>query len=231
MSNLAMNIAAPEVIAIPIVECHEPLVDLKQQDIIAYGPVPENEWTAHDYTKMRKTVYTKLCQAQQQLPEGWRLRVYEGFRSMLVQQILFDEMHILTKQRYPELAHDALFYETTKLVSPIINADGSQNIPAHNTGGAVDIEIMDAQGELINMGMAAKDWQIADPDLCMTACTKLSDSTRQHRQLLLDIMQAQGFVNYFTEWWHFSYGDRYWAYHQPVKQAIYGSADNIPCLD
>jgi hypothetical protein len=29
-------------------------------------------------------------------------------------------------------------------------------------------------------------------------------------------MQAHGFVNYPTEWWHFSYGDRYWAYHQAV---------------
>lgn len=229
MTNLSVtiNIVDPKIIAIPIVECHEALIDLKQQDIIAYGPVPENEWTLHDYTKMRKNVYEKLCQAQQQLPKGWRFRLYEGFRSLRVQQRLFDEMYTLTKERYPTLAADDLFYETTKLVSPTVNADGSRNIPAHNTGGAIDIEIVDEYGALVDMGMAAKDWQTASPELCMTHCTYLSDKVRQHRQLLLDLMQAQGFVNYYTEWWHFSYGDRYWAYHQPVKQAIYGSADNM----
>lgn len=224
---ITINIAAPEVIAIPIIECHEALIDLKQQDIIAYGPVPEHEWTVNDYTKMRKTVYEKLCRAQQQLPHGWRFRVYEGFRSLRVQQMLFDEMYAITQKRYPTLTADALFYETTKLVSPIINADGSRNIPAHNTGGAVDIEMMDEQGGLVDMGMEAKDWQIATPELCMTHSTQVSDLVRQHRELLFALMQAQGFVNYYTEWWHFSYGDRYWAYHQPIKQAIYGSAEQI----
>ena len=40
-------------------------------------------------------------------------------------------------------------------------------------------------------------------------------------------MQKHNFVNYPSEWWHFSYGNRYWAYHQPEKQAIYGSADEL----
>jgi len=40
-------------------------------------------------------------------------------------------------------------------------------------------------------------------------------------------MQSQGFINYPTEWWHFSYGDRYWAYHQQASYAIYGSYEEI----
>jgi hypothetical protein len=32
-------------------------------------------------------------------------------------------------------------------------------------------------------------------------------------------------INYPTEWWHYSYGDRYWAYHQNQPHAIYGPAD------
>jgi D-alanyl-D-alanine dipeptidase len=35
-------------------------------------------------------------------------------------------------------------------------------------------------------------------------------------------MQSHDFVNYPMEWWHFSYGDRYWAYHKKALQAIYG---------
>jgi len=34
-------IADPEILAIPILENHEPLVDLKEQTHIAFGPSPE----------------------------------------------------------------------------------------------------------------------------------------------------------------------------------------------
>lgn len=38
-------------------------------------------------------------------------------------------------------------------------------------------------------------------------------------------MANYDFVNYPTEWWHFSYGDRYWVYIEDKESAIYGSAD------
>jgi D-alanyl-D-alanine dipeptidase len=34
-----------------------------------------------------------------------------------------------------------------------------------------------------------------------------------------------GFVNYPGEYWHWSYGDRYWAYHVGAKEAIYGTVE------
>jgi zinc D-Ala-D-Ala dipeptidase len=37
-------------------------------------------------------------------------------------------------------------------------------------------------------------------------------------------MESTGFVNYPHEWWHFSYGDRYWAYAKDEPAAIYGAA-------
>lgn len=73
--------------------------------------------------------------------------------------------------------------------------------------------------------MAIKDWIVVDPDLCLTHCNDISTDAKKNRQLLLGVMEAHGFINYPTEWWHFSYGDRYWAYHQSLKQAMYGSAE------
>jgi len=104
---------------------------------------------------------------------------------------------------------------------------GTKNIPAHNSGGAIDIEIITAEEELVDMGMAVKDWGKVDPELCLIECSSISDVAKQNRAILLDVMKYQGFVNYSTEWWHFSYGDRYWAYHQNAGNAIYGSADTI----
>jgi D-alanyl-D-alanine dipeptidase len=35
-------------------------------------------------------------------------------------------------------------------------------------------------------------------------------------------MTGAGFVNYPYEWWHYSYGDRYWAFVKGTRPAIYG---------
>jgi hypothetical protein len=35
-------------------------------------------------------------------------------------------------------------------------------------------------------------------------------------------MGSAGFINYSTEWWHWSYGDRYWALITKADSAIYG---------
>ncbi len=220
-------IADPEILAIPIKECHEPLIDIKTHKELCYGPPPECELTAECYTKIRKTVFEKLCQAQAELPHGWRFRLYEGFRSLTVQKMLFENEYQRVSSRYPTANHTERFHETTRLVSPVINLDGSKNIPPHNTGAAVDIEIITEDNQLLDMGMAAKDWCTVNPELCLTDSPLVNRVAKQNRKLLLDIMQAHGFVNYPTEWWHFSYGDRYWAYHRQMKHAIYGSPELI----
>lgn len=220
-------ITDPRVLAISIAECYEPLVDLTNQSILAYGPPPECDLNEKDYTKLRKTVYDKLCLAQQALPKGWLFRIYEGYRSRLVQEQLFDQQFQRLAKLYPDWGKPRRFIETTRLVSPVKNLDGTPNIPVHNTGAAVDLEIIDANGQLLDMGMAAKDWNVVDPDLCLTDNPELPIKIRANRKLLCDVMQSQGFINYPTEWWHFSYGDRYWAYFAKQQQAIYGSADRL----
>lgn len=34
----------------------------------------------------------------------------------------------------------------------------------------------------------------------------------ENRRLLFHRMTEAGFINYCTEWWHFAYGERMWAY-------------------
>ena len=40
-----------------------------------------------------------------------------------------------------------------------------------------------------------------------------------------EVMTAAGLVNYPREWWHFSYGDRYWACVTGSAQARYGAVE------
>lgn len=55
-----------------------------------------------------------------------------------------------------------------------------------------------------------------------TAAEGLSPVARDNRAILVSVMSASGFVNYPHEWWHWSYGDRYWALCSGNPVALYG---------
>jgi zinc D-Ala-D-Ala dipeptidase len=216
-------IADPKVIAIPIQECGDPFVDLKEQSTIDYGPSPEIPNNT-DYTKMRKTVYEKLVEAQELLPTGVRFCLYECYRSLDLQTMLYENRYKIIQELHPNWTEEQLFIETTKMVSPIVNLDGSRNIPAHSTGGAIDIYLIDDKGDPLDMGIHPKDWMDDDQGiLSLTNSVHISDQARKNRHTMNKTLESVGFVNYPTEFWHWSYGDRYWAYMLGEPHAIYGS--------
>lgn len=219
-----MLINAVPVLDIPIKENHEPMIDLKTEKTICFGPSPEVP-NNDNYTKMRKTVYEKLRQAQALLPKGLHFCLYEGFRSLSLQKMLFDNRFSKVKKRHPEWAESQIFTETTKLVSPIINQDGSKNIPPHSTGAAIDVYLVSDHGEPIDMGIHPKDWmEDHDGSLSLTNSTHISAAAKANRKIMYEVLSEVGFVNYPTEYWHWSYGDRYWAYAKHTH-AIYSCLD------
>lgn len=219
-------ITDPKVLAIPIGHSDEPLVDLKRQSDIAYGPSPEIP-DNHDYTFVRRTVYLKLVAAQKMLPPGYHLCLYEGYRSLVLQKMLFDTHYANVAALHPTWTKDAIFQETTKLVSPVINQDGSTNIPPHSTGSAVDVYLLDDKGQPLDMGIHPKDWMSDEEGgkLSLTASPFISSAAKQHRKLMSEVLTAVGFVNYPTEYWHWSYGDRYWAFMTHHAKTLYDQVE------
>lgn len=216
-------ISDPKVLSIPIHENQDTWIDLRTQNTIAYGPSPEIP-NNQDYTYLRKTVYEKLKQAQSKLPKGLKFCLYEGYRSLNLQEIIFTKHYANVKQRNPDWTEKDIFLETTKLVSPVINPDHTQNIPPHSTGAAIDVYLINAQGKPIDMGIHPKDWMMdKDGQLSLTASTYITNEAKKNRQIMNDALSTVGFVNYPTEYWHWSYGDRYWAYMISNSQAIYGN--------
>ena len=45
------------------------------------------------------------------------------------------------------------------------------------------------------------------------------------KALLARVLCREGLVNYPTEWWHYSFGDRYWALATGAAAALYGPVD------
>lgn len=221
-NNIAL-IADPLVLAVNIVDNHELMIDLLNQIDIAYGPSPEIPNNT-DYTKMRKTVYEKLKHAQSLLPTGLRFCLYEAYRSLNLQKILFDTRYEKLKKLYPKWSHADIFIETTRLISPVINLDGSVNIPPHSTGSAIDVYLLNDKGEAIDMGIHPKDWmEDNDGSLSFTASQIISNEAKENRKIMGEALSVAGFTNYTAEYWHWSYGDRYWAFYTKEPHAIYGT--------
>ena len=216
-------IADPQVLAIPIHENHEPLFDLRLQKDLVFGPSPEIP-NNKNYTFLRKTVYEKLKEAQTHLPKGLQFCIYEGYRSLSLQKMLFEKQYERVKRNHPDWSATQIFLETTKLVSPIINLDKSINIPPHSTGGAVDVYLIDEMGLVVDMGMHPKDGLEDNSGLiALTDSKAISAVARHYRQIMSQALRTVGFVNYPTEYWHWSYGDRYWAYMTHKPAALYGT--------
>ena len=217
--------SSPGIQAIPVDESHEPLVDITESSGLGVGPPPECPETEPDYCWVRQGVRDRLIQAQALLPDGIYLRLYEGYRSPAVQQMLFANHLAQVKQDQPDLGEQQAYLEATQLVSAPTRPDGTDNIPPHSTGAAVDVELVDEGGTVLDFGMEIADWGRVPLALCERDCAGLSERAQHNRQHLLDVMQHVGFVNYPQEWWHFSYGDQFWAYTAGQPSAIYGRVD------
>ena len=59
-------------------------------------------------------------------------------------------------------------------------------------------------------------------NICSSVWDNEIDIEVNRRELLINIMTKVGFVNYPLEWWHWSYGDRYWAAVNKTE-SIYGA--------
>lgn len=223
--NDIVLIADPRVLSIPIVENYDPLIDLINQTAIIFGPSPEIQNNT-DYTKMRKIVYEKLIKAQELLPNDLRFCLYEGYRSISLQEKLFSEYYNAMQKKQPLWKHEQIFQETTRLISPVLNLDGSCNVPPHSTGAAIDVYLINIEGKPVDMGILVADWmKDLDGSISVMNSEKISEEAKMNRRIMSNALNTVGFVNYPTEYWHWSYGDRYWAFANKKHNAIYGSVE------
>ncbi|MFE7354236.1 M15 family metallopeptidase [Streptomyces sp. NPDC057543] len=92
-------------------------------------------------------------------------------------------------------------------------------------GAAVDLTLVDADGVELGMGTAVNANPEVSAGACYTRADNISPHARANRNILVTALSSAGLVNYSTEWWHFSYGDRYWALTKRQKAALYGPAE------
>lgn len=207
-------ISDPQIWSISVKECHEPLVDLKE---LGFKISLNRASFYNGYTKVRQSVANKLSAASKQLPDGISFLFSEGHRPISLQQTMYAEYYEQLAAANPDWDATKLRHETTKFVAP------SEDVPPHSTGGAIDITLVDNDDNEIDMGSILDETPDKNENRNFTFADNISERAKANRKILFQVLSDVGFINYQAEWWHWSYGDKYWAYHAKQPFAIYGS--------
>jgi D-alanyl-D-alanine dipeptidase len=132
---------------------------------------------------LRPKVAQKILEAHLMLQEGGLgLKMLDCFRPRPIQQKLWD-----------------------KFKNPLYVTDPAKG-SMHNRGAAVDLTIVDAEGEQLDMGTAFDFFGKE----AHHAYINLSEEVLANRKLLRETMQAVELHPITTEWWHYSFrGEQY----------------------
>lgn len=206
-------ISDPQVLAVPVAENGDPLVDVR--GVMQVDALKDDGSGMH--SQLRSGVVQRLTAVE--LPDGISLRIIEGFRPLSLQSAYFAEYVEELRDANPHWDAARLRVEASKYIAP------PDILPPHSTGGAVDLTLATDDGVPLDMGTRVNADPVESDGACFTHASNISDSAAANRHLLCSALQKAGLVNYPTEWWHWSWGDRYWAYHARSPEALYGAAD------
>lgn len=164
-----------------------------QVDLVNADPAKnffrENYYPGLTRAYLQKEVAEKLSRAQQILTNrypDYSLQILDAARPRSVSKKMYEKMRGTRFEKF--------------VANP---ASGSM----HNYGVAVDITIVNKQGDEIDMGPTPFRksrleiyWHYAKLKMGLD----LSDAQRHNRQLLSDTMLSAGFYPLSHEWWHFN---------------------------
>lgn len=220
---------------IPIQECNEPLIPIPLQHFAVESPHPYQKLGAHYGNKspyyLRQGVIEALLKAQSLLDREypqWKLKIFDAYRPVAVQQFMVEYTFNSLVTEYELIPEKLTSQERQDLWSKVyqiwaVPSFNPATPPPHSTGSAVDLTIVDDMGREINMGGEIDELsKRSHPDYYAGDRNDQSQRYHQHRQLLNKVMTSAGFCRHPGEWWHFSLGDRMWAWLSNVAIARYG---------
>ncbi|MFF8926803.1 M15 family metallopeptidase [Streptomyces longwoodensis] len=194
----------------------EPLVDTRRTAALRVDARKADE--DGSYAHVRADVLRRLLVAQGALPPGLRLLLVEGFRPPGLQRRYFEEYSATLRAADPAASPARVRELASAYISP-------PEVAPHVSGGAVDLTLCAEDGTELPLGTEVNATPEESAGACRTAADTVGAVARAHRAVLGRAMTAAGFVNYPTEWWHWSYGDRYWALLSGAPAAPYGPTE------
>lgn len=188
---------------VPLAE-YAPSVVIKRDSVIPY---------------LRLQVAQMLETAARSLPTGYQIGVVDAWRPFDRQVRIWQWMWRALEEARPGLPYSAMRRMICRFVAPV----DQKAPPGHTTGAAVDVWLLDREGEAVDVTSPFERLRGAP-----TYVYGLTSEAHKNRHILVDSMLAAGFSNCRDEWWHYSFGDAGWAVRMDLEECIYGRIDLEP---
>jgi D-alanyl-D-alanine dipeptidase len=212
---------------IPICDRSEPLVPIPPGQFAVVQPHPYQALGApyghQSPYSLREGVLAALIEAQRELQQqrpGWQMQIFDAFRPLAVQRFMVEHT-FLGQVRARGWSGDALTASQREVVMAevvqfwAVPSDDPATPPPHSTGAAVDITLVTASGEVVDMGSPIDEVSPrSHPDHFAPSRSPAEQAFHAHRTLLNQMMESAGFRRHPQEWWHFSLGDQLWAWRR-----------------
>lgn len=220
MNKLTYIAKLSDTIKVPVIDNGEQMVELDTSIFKIDVRKKDMEPYTGDRVFVRKQLAEKLVKVNELVKEDnpdCKILVTYGYRSPEVQQKYFSERLADVNSKFPEKT-DAEKIELAHAMSAHPDSAG------HTCGAAIDISIWDSKTETEwDMGS-----QIAQFDeKAETLFAELTEVQKNNRLYLQSIMMKENFAPFLGEWWHFSYGDKEWAFFYDEPNAIYNTVKSI----
>jgi D-alanyl-D-alanine dipeptidase len=203
----------PRIASVAIEERGEPLADLLHAPALRVDDRRADATSA--YAHVRASLVQMLLDAQARLPTDLHLLIIEGYRPPSLQRLYFERHRDELRGAHPRWTDHDVYVAASRYVSP-------PEVAPHSCGAAVDVTLCTPLGAELDLGTAVNASPETSENACYMDAPGLEPEARHNRTVLAHAMAGVGFTNYPTEWWHWSYGDRYWAYMTGQPAAIYG---------
>ncbi|WP_407705641.1 M15 family metallopeptidase [Streptomyces niveiscabiei] len=142
-------------------------------------------------------------------------RLRDPHRTAPLQREYFERYAAHLRAAHPDWSSARVHTAASRYVSP-------PDIAPHSAGAAVDLTLVAPDGEELDMGTRMNASPEESDGACYTHAPGITPAARENRRVLGEALSRAGLVNYPTEWWHWSYGDRYWALATGARAALYG---------
>lgn len=206
-----------ELLLVGVKECGDPIVELEETQNLQRSFHNMDTLTPIIGRRMlvRSEVADRLMQASIELSrqdQDLALQVFYAYRPREIQEQLFASACEVVSSKYPDFTP---FKQ--RLFAHVLAAD--PEVAGHPTGGAVDLTLFNKKtNRRVDMGVSVKREAFrAAGQKIYTFSPEISDAQISNRKALRSLMEMFGFQPFEGEFWHFSYGDREWAFGQQQK--------------
>lgn len=166
-------------------------------------------------SRVRRELARRLRAADQALPDGFHLCVAEGLRPVETQRAIIEDYVNTLRVEFPAAGDAELAELSARYVAPV-------EVAPHVAGAAVDLTLVNDAGIDLDMGTVIDATPEQSDGAIRFDAPGISAIARANRDLLARALESAGLENYPHEWWHWSYGDRYWAFRSGADHALFG---------